>query len=97
VFHLLIRFTPAKSVDKPWHNLGYVRGVAFVREKGVAVGSDLTACDHVMSVVEQYHKPDDPDADGDGSDQDPEQASAETSEAEIRGRRVRLLRLASRG
>jgi HK97 family phage prohead protease len=56
----------------------------------------MAACDHVMSVVEQNHKPDDPDAGGDGSDEDPEQASLEAPQAEIRARRVRLLRLASR-
>jgi len=55
----------------------------------------MAACDHVMSVVEQNHKPDEP-ADGDGSDEDPEQASLEGPQAEIRARRVRLLRLASR-
>jgi hypothetical protein len=55
----------------------------------------MAACDHVMSVVEQNHKPDEP-ADGDGSDEDPEQASLEAPQAEIRRRRVRLLRLASR-
>ncbi len=53
----------------------------------------MAACDHVMSVVEQNHKPDDPDAGGDGSDEDPEQASLEAPQAEVRARRVRLLRL----
>ncbi len=57
----------------------------------------MAACDHVMSVVEQNHKPDDPDAEGDGSDADAEQASLDLPQSEIRARRVRLLRLASRG
>ncbi len=56
----------------------------------------MAACDHVMSVVEQNHKPDDPDAEGDGSDEDPEQASLDVPQSEIRARRVRLLRLAQR-
>jgi hypothetical protein len=55
----------------------------------------MAACDHVMSVVEQNHKPD--DAEGDGTDADAEQASLDLPQSEIRARRVRLLRLASRG
>jgi hypothetical protein len=54
----------------------------------------MAACDHVMSVVKQNHKADDP-ADGDGSDEDPEQASLEAPQADIRARRVRPLRLGS--
>ncbi len=54
------------------------------------------ACDHVMSVIEQNHKPEGDD-EGDGTDEDPEQASRAAPDSEIRARRVRLLRLAARG
>ena len=58
----------------------------------------MAACDHVMGVIEQNHKPDGDDGDGDddGTDEDPEQASLAAPESEIRARRVRLLRLAKR-